>query len=152
MAMAHSVEGRYPFLDHRVVQFAATLSPRLKMKVLDQKHLLKQAAAGRIPDSIKNRHKLPFRAPDGASFFPHPKPYVEEMLSEERVTQYNIFDSRSVSALVSKFKSGGATAVKDNMALLGILSTQLLMDESASNFNQGHIPCKRLMQPTYASS
>ena len=46
MAMAHSVEGRYPFLDHRVVEFAAKLPSNVKMKVLDQKHLLKRAFDG----------------------------------------------------------------------------------------------------------
>ena len=46
MAMAHSLEGRYPFLDHRVVKFAGRLSTSLKMKVLNQKFLLKRAAKG----------------------------------------------------------------------------------------------------------
>ena len=49
MAMAHSVEGRFPFLDYRVVEFAAKLPARLKMKVLNQKYLLKKAFAGRDP-------------------------------------------------------------------------------------------------------
>ena len=81
MAMAHSVEGRYPFLDHRVVEFAAKLPPHMKMKVLDQKHLLKQAASGRIPESILKRPKQPYRAPDGASFFSRIRiDYVDEML------------------------------------------------------------------------
>ena len=69
MAMAHSVEGRYPFLDHRVVKFAGRLSPSLKMKVLNQKFLLKRAAEGLIPSEIISRPKQPYRAPDGKSFF-----------------------------------------------------------------------------------
>ena len=52
MAMAHSVEGRYPFLDHRVVRFAPALPPRLKMKVLNAKYLLKRSAAGLVPERI----------------------------------------------------------------------------------------------------
>jgi asparagine synthetase B (glutamine-hydrolysing) len=44
MAMAHSVEGRYPFLNYRVVEFGAKLPLRLKMKVLNQKYLLKRAS------------------------------------------------------------------------------------------------------------
>jgi asparagine synthase (glutamine-hydrolysing) len=87
MAMAHSIEGRYPFLDHRVVEFASKLSPALKMKVLNQKHLLKRAAQGLIPESILNRPKQPYRAPEGKSFFSSQETYVQEMLSPEAIQQ-----------------------------------------------------------------
>jgi asparagine synthase (glutamine-hydrolysing) len=128
MAMAHSVEGRYPFLDHRVVEFAAKLRPELKMKVLDEKHLLKQAASGWIPERIRKRHKQPYRAPDGKSFFVHPESYVTEMLSPARIRRDGIFDPKATAALVHKFQSGRPASTKDNMALVGILSTQLLLD------------------------
>jgi asparagine synthase (glutamine-hydrolysing) len=128
MAMANAVEGRYPFLDYRVVEFAAKLPSRLKMKVLNQKYLLKQACNGLIPESIKTRYKQPYRAPDGKSFL-YSASYLEDTLSPTRVEQYGIFDGRSTSALVAKFKSGRATSVKDNMALVGILSTQLLLQQ-----------------------
>ena len=128
MAMAHAVEGRYPFLDHRVVEFAAKLPINLKMKVLDQKHLLKQAVKGLIPESIRTRHKQPYRAPDGRSFFGHKNSYVEDTLSPARIKQDGIFDPRATGALLKKFRSGRGTGVKDNMALIGILSTTLLVD------------------------
>ena len=129
MAMAHSVEGRYPFLDHRVVEFAAKLPPNLKMKVLDQKHLLKRAAHGMIPPSIEQRAKQPYRAPDGKSFFSGSESYVTEMLSPDQIRSGGIFNSDTVAALVAKFKSGRPTSVKDDMALVGILSTQLLLNQ-----------------------
>jgi asparagine synthase (glutamine-hydrolysing) len=129
MAMAHSVEGRYPFLDYRLVEFAAKLSPTLKMKVLDQKHLLKHAARGHIPDSIVNRHKQPYRAPEGKSFFLSSQPYVEELLSPERIRQDGVFDPEAVRALVMKFKNGRASSTKDNMTLVSVLSTQILVDQ-----------------------
>ena len=128
MAMAHAVEGRYPFLDHRVVEFATKLPINLKMKVLDQKHLLKQAVKGLIPESIRTRHKQPYRAPDGRSFFNHKDSYVEDTLSPTRIKQDGIFDPRATGALLQKFRSGRETGVKDNMALIGILSTTLLID------------------------
>lgn len=128
MAMANAVEGRYPFLDYRVVEFAAKLPSRLKMKVLNQKYLLKQACDGLIPPSIRKRYKQPYRAPDGKSFFASAS-YLADMLSADRIEQDGIFDSRSVSALVGKFTSGRATSVKDNMALVGILSTQILLHQ-----------------------
>jgi asparagine synthase (glutamine-hydrolysing) len=128
MAMAHGVEARYPFLDHRVVEFAAKVPPRLKLKVLDEKHLLRRAAAAWIPESIRNRHKMPYRAPDGKSFFSFGDSSVEELLSPESIAGGGLFDPRSVSALVRKFQSGRAAGVRDNMALIGILSTQILIN------------------------
>ena len=69
MMLANAVEGRFPFLDHRVMEFAGTLKPSLKMKVLNEKHLLKRAAEKYVPGDIINRHKQPYRAPDIPSFF-----------------------------------------------------------------------------------
>jgi asparagine synthase (glutamine-hydrolysing) len=128
MAMAHAVEGRYPFLDYRVVEFAAKLPTRLKMKVLNQKHLLKQASDGLIPPAIQKRYKQPYRAPDGKSFFRSAN-YLDDVLSPRQIEQAGIFDPRAVAALVAKFKTGRSTSVKDNMALVGILSTQLLLEQ-----------------------
>jgi len=128
MAMAHGVEGRYPFLDHRLVEFSTRLPATLKMKVLDQKYLLKRAVKGMIPESIRARHKQPYRAPDGRSFFGYKDSYIEDTLSPDRIKQDGIFDPRATSSLVQKFRSGRETGVKDNMALIGILSTTLLLD------------------------
>lgn len=138
MTMAHSVEGRYPFLDHRVVAFAATLPPSLKMKVLNQKVLLKHAAAGLLPSEIVRRPKQPYRAPDGKSFFQSGAlEYVRELLSPELVKKNGMFDPSTVTALVKKFESRRAIGVKDNMALVGILSTQLLTECFGHEFKPG---------------
>ncbi len=130
MAMAHSVEGRYPFLDHRVNQFAAKLHPSLKMRVLNEKYLLKEAARGKVPASILKRSKQPYRAPDGMSFFgKRPPDYVAELLSPDALKRNGLFQASAVTKLVAKFKSGRTTSTKDNMALVGILSTQLLAQQ-----------------------
>ena len=127
MAMAHSVEGRYPFLDHRVSEFAAKLHPSLKMRVLNEKYLLKEAARGKVPASILKRCKQPYRAPDGMSFFGKRSPeYVAELLSPDALKRNGLFQVGAVTKLVAKFKSGRTTSTKDDMALVGILSTQLL--------------------------
>lgn len=128
VAMAHAVEARYPFLDHRVAAFASRLPAGLKMKVLDQKHLLKMAVKGLIPESIRTRPKQPYRAPDGVSFFGKNDEYVQDFLSPARIKQDGVFDPRATEVLVKKFRSGGETSVKDNMALIGILSTTVLLD------------------------
>ncbi|HWO39876.1 MAG TPA: asparagine synthase-related protein, partial [Candidatus Acidoferrum sp.] len=114
--------------DYRVVEFAAKLPSNLKMKVLDQKHLLKRAFDGLIPESITRRPKQPYRAPDGKCFFgTNAADYAEELLSPEAIRQNGIFNGQAVTGLAQKFKNGRASSVKDNMAMVGVLSTQLLV-------------------------
>src|SRR5580658_2192526 len=101
MAMAHSVEGRFPFLDYRVVEFASKLPVHLKMKVLNEKYLLKKCAEGLIPPSIQHRHKQPYRAPEGLSFMhPSARDYLEDVLSPAQLAQDGIFDRAAVAKLV----------------------------------------------------
>ena len=126
MLMANSVEGRFPFLDHRVIEFAARLRPSIKMRALNEKYLLKRAMAGLVPASIVERHKQPYRAPDIPAFFSgKPPDYVTELLSAAKVREAGYFDARKVQLLVNKARQGHAFAYKDNMALVGILSTQI---------------------------
>jgi asparagine synthase (glutamine-hydrolysing) len=141
MTMAHSVEGRYPFLDHRVVEFSQSLPPALKMRVLTEKYLLKRASKGIIPPAVIERPKQPYRAPDGSSFIgPDSPEFVAELLSEGRIRRDGIFDPPTVFGLASKFKKGRASGTRDNMALVGILSTQLVMQQFIAS-----------MRPAYAS-
>jgi asparagine synthase (glutamine-hydrolysing) len=61
--MAHSLEARAPLLDHRLVEFAAALPPRWKLKGMRKKHLFKQSQRGRLPDRVLNGKKQGFNAP-----------------------------------------------------------------------------------------
>ena len=151
-ALAHSVEARHPFLDYRVVEFAAKLPPRLKMKVLNEKYILKRTFGHMLPPAIVRRPKQPYRAPDGRSFFALPiQDYVETLLSPEQIKTDAVFDSSAVSKLVSKFTSGRALGVKDDMALVGILSTQLLIHQFITQFSQGASSCGQV-KASYAVS
>lgn len=132
MAMAHSVEGRFPFLDPRVIEFASRLPPRLKMKALNEKYVLKRAAEDWIPAAVRRRPKQPYRAPDARSFFDGSRPresYVEEVLSPSALERDGLFHPGAVERLLSKVKSGRFLGIKDNMALVGILSTQILIQQ-----------------------
>lgn len=134
MAMAHSVEGRFPFLDHRVIEFASRLPARLRMKTLNEKYLLKRAAGHLVPPSVSQRPKQPYRAPDARSLFdPVTRrarcDYVDEVLSPGRIRDAGLFDAGAVGKLVDKARSGRAAAARDNMALVGIVSTQLLVHQ-----------------------
>ena len=133
MLMAHSVEGRFPFLDPNVMSLAAALPPAYKLRVLDEKHVLKQAARGLVPDEIIARKKQPYRAPDAESFFGADAPdYVADTLSARTIREANIFAVEPVMQLVRKCReqaAGAPLSNSDNMALVGVLSTQLLHRE-----------------------
>lgn len=137
MAMAHSIEGRFPFLDHRVVEFAARLPVRLKMKVLQEKYLLKRCADGWIPRSVNSRPKQPYRAPDGVCFRePAAHDYVEDLLSSTCIRGFGVFEPFPVAKLLEKLRSGRPMSVGDNMALVGIISTQLLIHHFVNSSNR----------------
>lgn len=126
MLMANSVEGRFPFLDHRLIEFATRLHPRYKMRVLREKWLLKQTMRDRLPPGIINRFKQPYRAPDAAAFFAGSLPeYVKDLTSAETVRRFGYFDPVKVSRLMAKIGRTRAPAARDNMAFIGILSTQV---------------------------
>jgi asparagine synthase (glutamine-hydrolysing) len=130
MLMAHSVEGRFPFLDKDVVALANSLPSRLKLRALTEKYVLKRASSELVDKRIVARAKQPYRAPDALSFSGADRPeYVDEMLEPLRVRQAGIFDPDAVSRLWAKCRSrsgSGAYSNSDNMALVGVLSTQLL--------------------------
>lgn len=130
VAMASSIEGRFPFLDHRLIEFANGLPPKFKMKGLTEKYLLKKSMNGLLPDSIRTRTKQPYRAPDSASFFEGGKAvdYVDDLLSDSRIKQAGYFDAAAVRKLFEKCRAGRAIGFGDNMAFVGILSTMLLHD------------------------
>jgi asparagine synthase (glutamine-hydrolysing) len=131
VAMANSVEGRYPFLDHRVVEVASRIPARLKMKVLDEKYILKVAARELIPPFLRRRPKQPYRAPDVDCFFDTRRQrarfrYVDEMLSPDAVARAGMFNPDAVGRLADKARTGRVVGAKDGMALVAILSAQLL--------------------------
>lgn len=129
VAMASSVEGRFPFLDVEVVELSCSLPPNHKLRVLDEKHVLKRAATGLVPRSIIRRPKQPYRAPDAIAFCSEPqRSWVAEMLDEAVLRDTGLFDPAAVTQLWNKCRSraGAAVSNADNMALTGVLSTQLL--------------------------
>lgn len=127
MAMGNSVEGRYPFLDYRLIEFSAKLPDRFKLNSLDEKFILKKMSSGKIPDSITKRSKQAYRAPIASSFFsPDAPTYINNILSNEVINEYGIFDSDKVQSLIGKIKKSTIVSEMDQMAIAGILSTQLL--------------------------
>ena len=128
VAMANSIEGRYPFLDHRVIEFASRLPQHFKIRGMTEKHVLRRALADLLPLDVLERTKQPYRAPDSQSFFfdGEPLDYVAELTSPERIREAGYFDATAVGRLVDKCRAGKATGFADNQAFVGVLSTMLL--------------------------
>ena len=130
MLAKNSVEGRFPFLDHRVIEFASKIPPKYKMKGLNEKNLLKKAMARYLPDEIINRHKQPYRAPDAQALSGR---YMGEELrhhlSRDEINRNNLFDPKKVAFLLKKADSTVDLSNSESQALVGILSTQILIEQ-----------------------
>lgn len=130
MLMANSVEGRFPFLDHRLIEFARRIPPRLLMKGLNEKYLLKRAMGAELPASIVRRDKQPYRAPGVRALLGADRSgELRALLSASAIREFGYFDPDRVDRLVQKIDAGRAIGEKDNIAIAGILSTQLLHRE-----------------------
>jgi asparagine synthase (glutamine-hydrolysing) len=128
VAMANSVEGRVPFLDHHVIDYCNHLPTRYKIMGLNEKFVLKELARGLVPDVILERKKQPYRAPDSASFFAcaESKALTDELLSPGRLRDAGYFDVDATQKLRAKCRDGRAIGFADNMAFVGLLSTMML--------------------------
>ncbi len=129
MSLAHSVEGRYPFLDHRVIDLLFSMNENYKLNGFNQKYLLKTSYQNNIPDSIINRPKRPYMSPDLKSFFRNGKPGENTafFLSRDLIKDYGIFNDKWVDRFVGKFREGVPENIgyRDNMIITFILSAQI---------------------------
>ncbi len=136
MAMGNSVEGRYPFLDYRVIEFSNRLPSEVKLRGLTEKWLLKQLGKKLIPSSIVQRPKRPYRAPIHRSFFsPSPREYVGELFTERALQESGYFNPSLAHQLYCKAETGARLSETEDMALAGILSTQIVHDRFVKSFH-----------------
>ncbi len=127
MSLGHSVEGRYPFLDHRLVEWSSRLDPRLKLRGLQEKWILRQAHEDLLPESLLQRHKRPYIAPNTRTFREgFGRRLAEELLSEENVLREGLFDPGRIARLRRKALSPAPLGERETMALIGVLSTHSL--------------------------
>ena len=133
--MGNSVEGRFPFLDHRVVEFASTIPPQYKINVLNEKYILKEAYKDILPDSIVKRDKQPYRAPIYQCFLQNGGLNPNGVLNKSKIDEFGYFNSKFVEKLVSKANNanGQPIAARDDMAIVGITSMQLLHELYINN-------------------
>jgi asparagine synthase (glutamine-hydrolysing) len=107
MSMAHSIESRVPLLDNEVIDFAATLPARLKIRNGRRKHVLKETLRTLLPDSILNRRKQGFGVPLGNWFRGGLTDLFSDVLDSPRTKQRGYFEPAFVSRLLREHLSGG---------------------------------------------
>jgi asparagine synthase (glutamine-hydrolysing) len=129
VAMGHSVEVRYPFLDPVVFEFCAHLPARLKLRGLRDKVSLRRLASRFLPPEIWQRPKKPYRAPMTQAFFvPEAPKYVAEVLSESALSRLGLVERKPAGLLIEKARrqAGRMAGEREEMALIGMLTLQLL--------------------------
>jgi asparagine synthase (glutamine-hydrolysing) len=106
MSMAVSLESREPLLDHKLLEFAATVPSSLKLKNGRSKYLLRRLLERRIPKSIVDRPKQGFAAPTGEWLRGPLAPMVDDLLLDGRLRSRGIFDSREVARIWNEHRTG----------------------------------------------
>jgi asparagine synthase (glutamine-hydrolysing) len=100
MSMAHSLEVRPPFLDHRIVEFAASLPQNMKIRGFTQKFILKELMRGRLPEMVLNRKKSGFDIPAHEWFRGVLRPLLMDTLTPPAIASTGIFDARAIQSLI----------------------------------------------------
>jgi asparagine synthase (glutamine-hydrolysing) len=127
MLMGNSVEGRFPFLDHRVAELAAHLPDTLRLRGLREKYALRRAVERHLPADIRSRRKVPYRAPIRDVFFGRHRPdYLAEALDAKRIEEAGVLDAAAVRRVISKFEQPRGVSETDEMALVGCVSVMLM--------------------------
>ncbi|MDP2362595.1 MAG: asparagine synthase-related protein, partial [Ignavibacteria bacterium] len=129
MALVYSVELRVPYLDHRIIEYMATVPSRFKIRGLNEKYLLKKVFKDLLPTRIVNRPKNPYRAPIRNSFLNNKFLDIHSLLSENEIDEAGIFNPAKVNMLLKKADKTESLSELDNMALAGIISTQYLHND-----------------------
>jgi asparagine synthase (glutamine-hydrolysing) len=130
MAMANSVEARFPFLDIGLVELCTRIPPDLKLAGFTEKHILKQVGRGLIPDEIIDREKFGFVAPGSPYLLQRNVEWVQDLLSYDRIKRQGYFDPDTVEVLKRKYARPGFTidqALEDDL-LIVVLTFGLLLD------------------------
>ncbi|MBI3399383.1 MAG: asparagine synthase C-terminal domain-containing protein [Deltaproteobacteria bacterium] len=106
LSMAHSVEIRSPFLDYRLVEFAATIPGGMKIKNGNVKDILKKSVEGLLPDGITKRPKEGFVLPVFDWMVEKMKDYSKDMLSDRRLNKHGLLNTNAVENIIEGYYSG----------------------------------------------
>jgi asparagine synthase (glutamine-hydrolysing) len=107
MALANSVEARYPFLDIDVVEFSKEIPPNIKLNGLTEKYVLKRVADGLVPAEVVNREKFGFHAPGSPFLLQQKSEWIQDLLSYERVKRQGYFNPDVIETLKRQYSREG---------------------------------------------
>ncbi len=131
LTMAHSVEARVPFLDHRIAELTQRVPPRLLLRAFQEKHLLRRALTGVILEAARRRKKRAFMAPITRWLFQPKRPeFVDAALSPSALAKAGLFDPAAVEARLRYLETGAKDlrALRASWALNLVLGTSVLME------------------------
>jgi asparagine synthase (glutamine-hydrolysing) len=120
MSMAASLEARVPLLDHKLVEFAASLPPNLKLRHLTRKFLLKKVSQPWLPAEVINRKKKGFPMPIATWFRKEARSFVFDMLSPAAIKRRGLFNPDYVEKLLVEHQTGFADHATGLWALLNV--------------------------------
>ncbi|MBN1980934.1 MAG: asparagine synthase (glutamine-hydrolyzing) [Chitinivibrionales bacterium] len=130
MSLAHGVEGRYPFLDHRLVEKLFYCPDSYKLNGFSQKHLLRKTFEPYLPRQIIDRHKQPYMSPDLKTFYDKKglRDRVRELLCDAAIRDAGIFDPGMAKRFLQKHEQARPDTIgyRDNMLISFMISTQII--------------------------
>ena len=136
LSMAASLEARVPLLDHKVVEFAASLPPNLKLKRLARKYLLKKVSRTLLPTEIIDRKKKGFPTPIFSWLRKEARSLLHDFLSPTAIQRRGLFDPKYVQKMLNEFEAG---VTAHGQPLFGLLSVELwhrhFVDASKANMS-----------------
>jgi len=130
MALANSVEARYPFLDIDLVEFATKIPARLKLNELSEKYILKRVAQKLIPPEVINREKFGFHAPGSPYLLRQGIEWVHDLFSEATIKRQGYFNPQSIAQLKSQYMQDGfrLNLPFENDLLMIVLTFNILLE------------------------
>jgi asparagine synthase (glutamine-hydrolysing) len=131
MALANSVEARYPFLDINLVEFATKIPAHLKLNELSEKYILKKVAQNLIPQEVINREKFGFHAPGSPYLLKQGIEWINDLLTPETIKRQGYFNPQSIAQLRSQYMQDGfrLNLPFENDLLMIVLTFNLLLEQ-----------------------
>ena len=128
---ANSVEGRYPFLDIELLDFIRTIPSDVKLKGLNEKYILRKVARKYVPPTIIDRQKFSFVAPNSSHLLKSKIPWVDDMLSYDRIKRQGYFNPDTIERLKNMYKKENFNLCLpfDDDLLIVVLTFNLFMEE-----------------------